>query len=276
MLACGTPRSKFRHTGEPPAPRPLAWDGDTVDRGELRLEGSVSHDDHQQNLTPELHDTALRVPTTTFDAVIALGLTRGLELGVRGSYAGYDMAETTARGTMPIPGEPGVWGFGPEARGVIDVSERFSIGFGGNALFYRAPVARWVLSPDCTTAPEGCVSGYRLSARDTEGFLLGSGAVYPSFHVDEQRRYGHVFAGWSVHPSFANDGFTDAVTDSTGSTLETDGYQSYLGVGYGVRWEALMASGMFFAPVTRDEDIRQGPGFFVTLGGAVRVFDSDD
>lgn len=275
LLACGTPRSKFRHTGEPPAPRPLAWDGDSVDRGELRLEGALSHDDHQQNLAPELHDTALRVPTTTLDAVATLGLTRGLELGLRGSYASYDMAETTAVGTMPIPGEPAVWGLGPEARGVLDLSDRISLGFGGNALFYRAPVARWALSPECSTSPDGCVDGYRLAARDTEGFLLWSGAIVPSFHLDPERTLGHVFVSYSMHPTFQNDGFTDEVSESTGSTLETDGLQSYFGIGYGVRWQALVASGAFFTPIGRDDDIRQGPGFFVTLGGALRVFGDD-
>jgi hypothetical protein len=280
------PPSEYRHTAYVPAARPLPWDGRTGAEGSLRLEGAASATFVRQNLTPKLGDTALNVPELTLDGLGAIAVTGGLELGVRGSYADYAWRRESARGTMPIPSRPAVWGFGPEVRGMLRLNDsgRFTLGFGGNLLGYSVTEARWQLDETCRLAP-GCVDAasteglvrYRLVATESNTFLIASVAVYWGADLDDKGKFGHVFVGPSAHEGFRNAGFTNSDAIGSKSSLERAGLVGFAGAGYGIELSGVRASVMISLPFTSDESaVDYGPiSAFATLGGDIPLWQKD-
>jgi hypothetical protein len=299
LLACGPPDAQYRHTGAAPAARVLTWDGHTVREGNLRIEAAYTGTSIDTNNSPDLHDTALHIPERTVDAVATIGVSDQVELGARGSFAAYSWMTESARGTMSIPGRPNMLGIGPEFRWSIPVSDSgtFRVGLALNALHYNLPVARWRrvdCAPDplnpLNPAPCPCPAGkvceeaptengertYELVAEGTESFFVLNAAVYPSVSIGPEGKYGHLFFGGSVHDTFKNDGFTDEIRTEEGSTLESSDLLLFVGAGYGIAFAGVRASGMFYIPTTRNEDeVAFGPGFFVSLGGAVPIWGPD-
>src|SRR5262245_29422270 len=116
--AC-SPSTQYRRSALVPPAHALAWDGRTAERGTLRLEGAISHTNVDTDLLPQVGDSALLVPETLIEGAAGLAVTRGFEIGVRYAHADYSWAQQNAIGTPPIPGDPSLNGFGPEARGTI-------------------------------------------------------------------------------------------------------------------------------------------------------------
>lgn len=288
LLACGAPQSKYRHSGETPAPRALTWDGHAVGEGKIRVEGAYTRSSLDRNDDPALEDTAIHIPEHTVDAVATIGLSSQVELGARVSYAAYSWTQPTAEGTMSIPGHPAVWGVGPEVRWAIPIDDggHFKVGLALNALHYTLPVARWTQA-DCSdpatcTCPPGevCETSpsdqgltiYQLSAEGSESEFVYNAAVYPSVSFGPEGKFGHLFFGASAHEAFKNRGFTNELSDTEGSTLEKDDTILLAGAGYGIEFQGLLASGMLYVPLG-DNSVDYGPGYFVTLGGALPVWD---
>lgn len=272
LLACVPPQSRFRHSGVVPETRALGWDGQTVKAGSLRVEGELHQTDIGYNSAPVYHDTALHEATTSLDGVATLALVDHLELGGRVSYAAYAWTDPTANGTMPVPGNPSLWGYGPEVRWAIplDSGQRVHLGLAGNALSYSLPVARWTLDSTCAP-PQTCFDGYKLDSTTNETMWVYNLALYPSVRFGPDGAYGHLFGGLSGHDSFKNDGFTDQVGSDQGKP-QKDAFVLFGGAGYGIDFHGVRTSAMLYVPLNGDQAIRQGPGFFVTLGGAVSLW----
>ncbi len=291
LNAC-TPQTKYRYTGYVPAARALAWDGRTAKDGTLRLEGTMSSATVHRNLTPELHDTALRVPNTMLEGAAFLAPASMLEIGARYAYAAYDWSEPSALGTLSLPSKPSTWGVGIEARGTLplDKKKQWAIGVGGNLMRYETPYAEWVLaeggcgpvSPTCQLDPNtyvvnrsGTTSGsyYRLNNERSESHVTMNIAIYPSVMLGKDGELGHVFGGFSVHTTFKNDGFTD--TASNGSTIKDAGLIYIAGLGYSISFEPLRLAAMMTLPLTSStSSINYGPGGFLTLGLDLSLWES--
>jgi hypothetical protein len=274
LVGCTPPATPYRYSAVIPAAHALSWDGRTVNDGHLRLEGTLTVNTVEQNVAPQLHDTAVRVPDETLEGAAAIAIVPGLELGARYSYAAYAWTEDSAAGTLPLPSHPSVWGVGPEVRFTIplDRYKRFALGFAGNALDYTVPYAEWTKEtcapgPTCLVVPvpAGGTTTYGLTDERSESHWTLSFGVYPSFALGDDEEYGHVFAGFSAHTGFKNDGFTD--TPSTGSTIEDAGLIWMLGGGYGITLEPLKLSAMVSLPFTsQSSPVNYGVTGFFTAG----------
>jgi hypothetical protein len=257
FLAGCAPISQYRYSGMTPAARPVAWDGYPSHAGEVHAEVSVTHTHVEENLTPDLHDTALHVAATTIEGNASITPVRGLDIGLRWSYADYAWTEQTAFGTMPLPNHPSLFGIGPEIRGALflDHDKHFALGLAASALVYQVPWAAYQLQTG--------TSNYTLvnTGKDTDWTLaLG---IYPSYSFGPDGRYGTAFGVLGIHTSFKNDGFTD--TPSSGSSITEDGFVPYAGFGYGIHTPYFHASAMLYFPVTIDTTF-YGPGGMITLG----------
>lgn len=271
LLACA-PRTAYRHSAAVPAARPLAWDGRTVPRDSVRVEGAATFTSISYDPVSQVHETALYVPDKTLDGVLTYAFTNRLELGVRGSYADGAWFHMSAAGTMPLPEGSRVWGVGPELRLMVPLQhdERFALGFAGNYMTYELPTARWSLDPACAP-PATCFDGYRRVATDVEGRWVANAAAYFSARLHERPAAGSLFGGVSAHEAFKNDGFTDQVSDSDGGTLEKDGFVAFLSGGYALVFQGARLSAQGFVPLAGSHAVQYGPGLIVTLGGSIRL-----
>jgi hypothetical protein len=289
LLGCEAPLQTFRYTGVTPAARPLAWDGRASKAGSLRLDGSMTQETVIQNRTPVLHDTALFVPEWTAEGSAAIAVTDEVEIGLRGSYASYDWATTSAAGTMPLPSKPSTWGVGPELRVAIpfDDKKQFVLGLAANLTRNQVPYAEWSLtgasSPNGVLTPctpsRTCVEGapgnyYVLHDERSESHLTYSLGVYPSIAFGDNAEYGHAFLLINATNGFANDGFTD--TPTNGSSIRVTGPLWILGAGYGISVDWVHAAGSVFVPITDEQSpVNYGVGFQLTLGANLELWSKD-
>lgn len=263
-LAGCVPNTPYRNAAVVPAARALVWDGRTAEPGTLRVEGGASITPVLQNNFPQLHDSALHVPLVTAEGSAVLAVARGVELGVRVAYASYDWTQTSALGTLDVPSHPASWGIGPEIRTMIPFNRRgrFALGVAGNFLQYNIPYAEWQAVGTCTTIT--CSGGYQLADEQSESHWALNVAVYPSFLIGEDGRFGHIFLGFSAHTQFANDGFTNVPNNGT---VEDAGLIFIGGIGYGIKVGAARFSGMMSIPFTDDQSpVHYGLAGFFTAG----------
>jgi hypothetical protein len=256
FLAGCAPISQYRYSGMTPAPRPIAWDGYPSHAGELHGDVSVTHTEVAENLLPELHDSALHVAATTIEGNASITPVRGLDIGVRWSYADYSWTQETAVGTMPLPKNPSLFGIGPEIRGALflDHEKHFALGIAASVLVYQVPWAAYTL---------GSGTSYTLVKTGSDSDWTLAAGIYPSYSFGPDGRYGTAFGVLGIHSSFKNDGFTD--TPSNGSSITEDGFVPYAGFGYGIHTPYFHASAMLYMPVTIDSTTF-GPGGMITLG----------
>jgi hypothetical protein len=251
------PQTQYRYSASVPAVRPIAWDGRTPKAGSLSVEGTLTHTDIATKLFPQAHDTAVWVPEWTGDAAALFAVSSQVQLGLRGSYASNDWARESAVGTMPVPGASGILGFGPELRATfpLDAGRHWAIGIAANAMSYQVPYAEWTLTgpasttgtATCVPSPK-CVNDYALHDTRTESDWVYDVGVYPSYAIGDGGRYGQVAALLGATSGFKNDGFTDQPTN--GSTVTSVGPIFILGVGYGIRYDAMHASALLYRPMT--------------------------
>ena len=286
-----TPETRYRYTGYVPAARALAWDGRTAKDGSLRLEGTISATSVRRNLTPQEHDTALRVPNVMAEGAALLAAAPGFEIGARYAYASYDWSEQSAQGTMPLPSKPSVWGIGPEVRGtlMLDKRRQWALGVGGNLMRYETPYAEWIHVSSCPALTATCVqdqftfvnglrttSYYKLNPVDgekSESHITMNIGVYPSVSLGRDGDLGHLFAGFAVHTTFKNDGFTDV--QQSGSTIQDAGLIYIAGIGYGIGFEPFRVAAMLTLPFTTyTSSINYGPSGFVTVGVDLSLWES--
>lgn len=279
-LGC-SPVTQYRYSAFVPAARPMAWDGRVAPGGSLRFEGSATNTNVIENVTPQLHDTAVLVPSLTLDGSVTLAVDSKVELGVRGVYASYDSAQDSAVGTMPVPHAPPSTGLGPEVRIAIPVADkgRFKIGVGLQALSMTVPYSAWQLGcaqGSTCVVPRGTVAGtgaaYSLMHTDSETHWTTTLAILPSYSVGEEGQYGHVFGGLTATTGFSNDGFTD--TYSSGSTVSTFWPLLIASVGYGYAFDIFRISASVFRPLTSaGSPVDYSLGGFLTLGVAPRLWE---
>ncbi len=258
VLTAGcVPMTQYRYTGMTPAPRPVAWDGYPSHAGELHGDVTVTHTDVVENLLPQLHDTALNVASTTIEGNASITPVRGLDIGLRWSYASYAWTEPTALGTMPLPTGTSLFGIGPEIRGsfFVDHDKHFAIGFAASAMLYQIPWAAYTLGSDGMT--------YSLATTGTDSDWTLAIGVYPSYSFGPDGRYGTVFGMVGAHTSFRNDGFTNVA--SNGSTITQDGFVPLFGGGYGIHAPYFHVNVMAYLPLTMDSTA-WGPGVMLTVG----------
>jgi hypothetical protein len=264
LLACAAaavlatacvPITPYRFTGMTPAARPIAWDGYPSHAGEVHAEVSMSHTIVVENLFPQIHDTALRVAATDVEGNASLTPIRGLDVGVRWSYAAYRWTEPTAVGTMALPSSPSLVGVGPEVHGALflDHHKHVALGLAANLMHYDVPYAAYALAKN---------GSYVLDHTGSDSDWTMQVGLYPSYSFGPDGKYGTVFAMIGAHTSFKNDGF--ATTPSSGSTIEEDGFVPIIGQGYGVHTPYFHASVMAYFPL--GSTIDWGPGVMVTLG----------
>ena len=268
-LAVGcVPQTSYRNTGLIPAAHALDWDGRTVPKGSIRVEGTMLGTTIGENLAPQVHDTALFVPGLTLEGAATIAIAQGCELGVRVAYSQYSWSNASALGTMPLVGEPGLWGVGPEVRMTIPLNpqKQWAIGIAGNLMNYQIPYAEWQAA-SCSGG-ETCFEGYSLVEQQTSAHLVLNAGIYPSFQLGPEGRYGHVFGALSAHAAFKNDGFTDTPASNQ---VEDAGFIFVPAVGYGIHFDELLLSTKVEWPITTSASpIVYGPGVSLTVGIAFR------
>jgi hypothetical protein len=265
--------TNYRYTGFVPAARALAWDGRTVPAGSLRLEGAADLSTIHENLTPQIHDTALHIPNETLEGAAMIALVPGFELGGRFAYSSYLWSADSALGTLPLLNDPAVWGIGPEMHVTIplDHETRWAFGIGANIMSYQVPYAKWQLDMGCMPSPT-CQQGYSLVEQRSEGHVALNIAAYPSVALGRHGELGHIFGGLGAHSGFKNDGFTNM--NQNGSGIQDAGLIFVLGAGYGIHFQNLLASIMIAQPLTSGTSpVSYGVGGFLTLGGAVELWE---
>lgn len=274
--ACA-PQTKYRNTAVVPAARPLAWDGRTAGRdsfrveGSLALEGGLADTDGVLQTVPEVGGTAVRVPETSLDGLVGIGLGEHVELGLRGSYAAYAWTRATTRGTMPIPSRSSLWGMGPEARFAFPIGDFVTLGGAANLVYYRVPIARYErVDETCSHFSDGTIPTY--STQDCQYDLVDegsqttgafSGALIVGINLDRAHEYGHFVASLSFAETFENDGFSDETSSS--AKVSEDGLIPFLGGGYAFHADPLRASILGYFPV-RSAEIEYGPGLILSVG----------
>jgi hypothetical protein len=239
------------------------------------LEGTATSTHVQENLAPQVHDTALFIPQWTVEGAVLLAVSSHVELGVRAAYADYAWAQPSAVGTMPVPNAPASLGWGPELRlsFPLDEEKRFALGVAGKFMSYQVPYAEWTLvnagvgptgNQPCSTSAASC-DGYRLVDTKSESHTVYSIGIYPSYAFGDHGKYGHVFGVLDGTNGFANDGFTNQ--SSSGSTVTSVGPIWILGGGYALGYEWISASALVYWPLTdRSSPVEYGPGMIFTIG----------
>jgi hypothetical protein len=250
------PITPYRYTGMTPAPRPIAWDGYPSHAGEVHGEVALSHTAVYEKLSPQIHDTALHVAATTIDGAASITPVRGLDVGLRWSYAAYAWTRPSANGTMPLPSRPDLWGVGPEVRGsfFVDHDKHVALGIAANLMHYQVPWAAYALSGSST---------YDLMAQGSDSDWTMSFGFYPSYSFGPDGKYGTAFAMLAAQTSFKNDGF--ATTASNGSTIQENGFIPMFGGGYGFHTRMFHMGILGFVPLAGN-GIDFGPGFMLTVG----------
>ncbi|MGH7438485.1 MAG: hypothetical protein ACRENE_22595 [Polyangiaceae bacterium] len=280
LFAGCAPVTNYRHTAYVPAVRPIPFDGVTSPAGTLRLEGNLGWSDVSENLTPQIHDTAVRVPRWTAEASAMLSINPHVELGVRGSYADYAWSQDSAVGTMPLPTAPASTGYGPELHLAFPLTDdhRLQLGLAGNLMLYTIPYAEWQRGT-CTAVSSNCVynSGTFWGLVDTRSdspivYQLGA---YPSYAFGPGGSYGHLFGILDATSGFSNDGFSDM--PANGSTLNGVGPIFILGVGYGWSSDWGHVSGSIYRPLTdQSSPVDYGFAFQISLGVNIDLWRSPE
>ena len=263
LVAGCAPQTQYLNTALIPAAHALPWDGRTATPGSLRVEGTAVFADVNENLAPQIHDTALYVPNLSVEGAATIAVLRGIEVGARVALSRYSWSTPTAVGTAPLVGNPTVSGVGPEMRMMIplDAAERWTLGIGGNIMNYQIPYAEWQMDGSCQGGPT-CFGGYSLVEQKTSGHVTMNLAIYPSFAFGPE--LGHVFTGFSVHSGFKNDGFTNTPSSDQ---VEDAGLIFVWALGYGLDYRGLLLSMMVELPVTPGgAPISYTPGGSFSLG----------
>jgi hypothetical protein len=194
--------------------------------------------------------------------------------------------EPSATGTLPLPSHPSLWGVGPEARVAIPLEKRhrFTLGIAANLIRYVTPYAEWEQPPSGACTPNatcvvdnttGSATSYELHDEKSESHVALNFAIYPSVDLGVGDELGHLFGGLSFSTGFKNDGFTQ--TASNGSTIQETALIPIVGIGYGIRIDALRVSGMVTLPLTDSTSaIDFGVGGFVTLGVDLELWESHE
>jgi hypothetical protein len=142
-----------------------------------------------------------------------------------------------------------------------------------NLMLYTTPYAGWQRVKSCSasipcfvdTTAIGGNAAYALADEGSDTQWTTSLAMYPSVNVREDGRAGHVFGGVSAHTGSKNDGFTDS--PQSGSTVQSDGLVSFVGVGYGIELAPVRMSVMLAMPLVGSHaPIAYGPTAFLSLG----------
>ena len=266
-LGACAPLTPYRYTGITPAAHPIAWDGYPSHAGEVHLEGTYQHTSVVERWFPDVHDTALEVAATSFEARASISPVRGLDIGVHAAYSDENWTEPTAVGTLPLAKHGSLFGIGPEVRGslFLDRGHHAALGIAASAMMYEVPWSGYALQSGCT-APLAWGDGNRCYApmdSGTDSDWVFQAGLYPSYSFGPDGRYGTVFGILGVHTSFKNDGF--ATSAANGSTIVEDGFVPYVGGGYGIHAKYIHASATMFVPVTVDKT-SWGPGMMITLG----------
>jgi hypothetical protein len=119
------------------------------------------------------------------------------------------------------------------------------------------------------------VNDYALHDTRTENHWVYNVGLYPSYAIGDGGRYGQVFALLGLTSGFKNDGFTDQATN--GSTVNEVGPIGILGAGYGIRYEAMHASGLLYRPTTdSNAPVAYNIGFQLALGVDLDLGSHDD
>jgi len=281
-----TPPSPYRYSALVPAARPISWDGKAAQDGTVRIEGSIAKGSVIENETPQLHDTAVWVPHTTIDANAALAIGPGVEIGGRFAYSSFDWSNPSALGTMPMPKHPALTGYGPEVRATIplDAERRWAIGFAGNLMQYRIPVAQWTKVSSCspgdvcatdTATPTLAGTTYKLTEERVDSMWVYNVGLYPSLSFGQNGEYGHLLLVLAMHLGFKNDGFTD--TTKTKGAVEGAGPILTMGAGYGIAFHPVHVSAILFTPLTSSSaPVRYGLGGVLTLGIDLELWESEE
>jgi hypothetical protein len=244
------PTTTYRNTAFVPAVRPVPWDGRMPAGPAFILEGSGTYTAVNENLTPQIGDTAVLVPQWTFEGSALIAFNKHVALGLRGAYSSYEWGQPSAVGTMPVPGGPSGWGLGPELRlsFPLDEQKRFALGIEGNLVSYQVPYAEWQLATGGCLASPTCVDGYTLAHQSTETHGVYSLGLYPSYSVGEHGEYGTAFLVLAGTSGFQNEGFTNQ--SSTDSTLKSAGPIFIFGGGYSVHVQSMHATALVYRPTT--------------------------
>jgi hypothetical protein len=260
------PTTTYRNTGLVPAAHALPWDGRTVPAGSLRVEGTFVASNVAENGDPQIGDTALYVTHSALEGAMTMAVATGFEIGLRVAYARFAWAEPSALGTLPLAGNPTLWGAGPELRMSLPIGHgAFALGLAGNLMNYRIPYAEWQADASCAPSPT-CTQGFSLAEQKSSGHITLNLAIYPSVAVGPGGRDGHFFAGLSAHSGFKNDGFTN--TPESGQ-VEDAGIVFVGAAGYGIQYGALLASAIVELPIpSSNAPIQYLPGASFTLGFA--------
>ena len=261
LTACA-PHSAYRYTAFTPTARPIAWDGAPAERGELRAEATATHSNIVPKLFAVLHDSGLNLSASTAEGYLGVGVVRGLELGLRATYSNYSWSQPSSVGTMPIPGDPSMWGIGPELKlaFALDDERRMTLGLAANALLYKLPWAEWRWACGSRTCD------YVRGASGTDSTPVFSGGLYPSYGLGEGGKLGNVFLLFAVHTAFKNDGFTD--TQGSGSTIQTAGLVPLIGGGASMHVGPMRLGATVYAPFADGAGGHQQAGGMVTFGFA--------
>jgi hypothetical protein len=231
-------------------------------------------------------DTALHVTTTMLDGSAVVTVTRGLELGVRYTYAASSWSAQSAAGTPPLPSHDALMGFGPEFHGAIGFGRdnEFMLGFAGNLLAYRIPTAAWARSTTCAPGPHcydavgpvGTAVPVRYELHDqnhTDRLALNVG-IFAS-EMLPGRKYGQLFATLNFNDAFENVGFTD---QAGGPALHSAGFIPLLGFGYGLASAGFRASALVsYAFTTSNSPVQYGfPVFVLAVGADIPLWHATD
>jgi hypothetical protein len=106
---------------------------------------------------------------------------------------------------------------------------------------------------------------YSFKASGSQDAWVLSLSLLLSHAFGEHGEYGHVFGGFAFHPTFGNDGFTDATSSS--SEIKSKGWTPIATAGYGIRVLPVRVGASLFLPIGGDEQsIMWGLGGQLTLG----------
>ena len=268
------PTTPYRNTAMTPAASPIAWDGRMKPAGTLHADGAISTRQVATNWSPAIHDTATHVPDVTMEANVSITPVRGLDVGVRGTYAAYRWTHPSAIGTMEIPSRPNQWGIGPELHGAfpLEKTHRFQIGIAAAFMHYDVAYAQWARDIPCDPLAYCSADSYHLVKEGSEAFFTYNFSLTPSVGIGPDSRYGAAFMFVGITSGFTNDGFTDK--PSNGSTVKSDTVIPYLGGGYSFSYRPVRVAIATYVPFGERGEAQYGVGGMFTLGLELELWHS--